>query len=192
MLSTLNAHNNRRMEAISQLQSHYLLHTLGVGALQPCIDWAIERLQRNQEGDDLEVVLLAAATTHDDALPWVQIILERYVGLATMDQQFAAGKYLASLRPLYLSGVESLAALDAKLTQLSCKLGLPSWLVMLSRNCEYATDVDAFLEPFEQEFEYIANLWAKASTVAEFEAEYSSEVSNTHDVKGLPSSRNNP
>jgi len=171
------------MQAIAQLQSHYMLLTLGVGEIQPCIDWAIQRLQLNQEGEDLEVVLLAAATTREEALPLVQEILERYVGIESLDKQFAAGKYVASLRPLYLSGSESIESLDAKFTKLFCSLGYPNWLVMLTRNCEYATDIDAFREPFEQEFEYIANLWGKASTLTEFEAMYSREVSNKHDAK---------
>jgi hypothetical protein len=42
------------MEAIAQLQSHFLLHTLGLGEIQACIDWAIQHLLLNQEGDDLQ------------------------------------------------------------------------------------------------------------------------------------------
>jgi hypothetical protein len=54
---------------------------------------------------------------------------------------------------------------------------------MLARNCEYATDVSAFKEPFEREFEYIASLWASAASQAEFDAKYSREISNQHDAK---------
>ena len=171
------------MEAIAQLQSHYMMLALGVGEIQPCIDWAIERLEQDQEGDDLDVVLLAAATTREEAFPLVHAIVERYKGTEALDKQLAAGKYVASLRPLYLSGAESIESLDRKFTKLFSSLGYPNWLIMLSRNCEYATDVDVFREPFEQEFEYIANLWGKASTLTEFEAMYSREVSNTHDAK---------
>lgn len=171
------------MEAIEQLQSHYLLLTLGVGQIQACIDWAIQRLLLNQEGDDLEVVLLAGASTDEEAFSLVQVILKRYCGIASLDKQLAAGKYVASLRLLYLSGVESIESLDAKFSTLYYNLDYPNWLTMLSRNCEYATDMDVFREPFEQEFEYIANLWSYASTLAEFEAIYSREISNKHDAK---------
>ena len=171
------------MQAIAQLQSRYTLLTLGVGEIQPCIDWAIQRLQLDQEGDDLEVVLLAAATTRDEALPLVQEILERYAGIEALDKEHAAGKYVASLRPLYLSGAESVESLDEKFTKLYYRLGYPNWLAMLSRNCEYATDIDVFREPFEMEFEYIADLWGKANTLSEFEGLYSREVSNKHDAK---------
>ena len=54
---------------------------------------------------------------------------------------------------------------------------------MLSRNCEYATDIPAFKEPFEREFEYVASLWASTASKAEFEAQYSREISNQHDAK---------
>lgn len=171
------------MEAIDQLQRHYMMLTLGVGEIQPCIDWAIERLELNQEGDDLDVILLAAATVLEEASPLAHTILERYKGPEALDKQLAAGKYVASLRPLHLSGAESIESLNGKFTKLFVSLGYPNWLVMLSRNCEYATDVDAFREPFEQEFEYIADLWGKARTLTEFEAAYSREVSNTHDAK---------
>lgn len=171
------------MQAITQLQNHYLLLTLGVGKTQPCIDWAIQRLQLNQEGDDLEVVLLAAATTREEALPLAQEILARYLGIESLDKQLAAGKYVTSLRPKYLADSESIESLEAKFATLYCELGYPSWLSMLSRNCEYATDIEAFREPFEQEFEYIANLWKNSCTLSEFEATYSREISKRHDVK---------
>lgn len=171
------------MEAISQLQEHYMLLKLGFGSIQSCIDWAIERLQLDEEDDDLEVVLLAAATTHGDAFPLVEQIIARYVGLDSLDEQLAAGKFIAKLLPAYKAGVETIESLDEKFTKLYYGLGYPNWLVMLSRNCEYATDIDAFREPFEQEFAYIADLWGFSSTHAEFESKYDREVSNQHDAK---------
>jgi len=32
------------------------------------------------------------------------------------------------------------------------------WLIVLSRNAEYATDIDNFIKPFEKELKYISNL----------------------------------
>ena len=52
---------------------------------------------------------------------------------------------------------------------------------MLARNCEYATDLPASIEPFVSEFDYIAGLWGSASTPAEFLAKYSRAVSDSHD-----------
>ena len=54
---------------------------------------------------------------------------------------------------------------------------------MLTRNCEYATDIPAFEEPFEREFSYIATLWAEAKIKADFDVKYSRDVSNQHDAK---------
>jgi hypothetical protein len=51
---------------------------------------------------------------------------------------------------------------------------------MLSRNCEYATDVADFEQPFEREFAYIALLWAEAGSTAGFEQRYSRATSNGH------------
>jgi hypothetical protein len=171
------------MNAISQLQNAYFLLKFGIESHQPCIDWAIERLQSDQEGDDLDVVLLAAATDRDEVLPLVGKIIERYIGLAALDDELAAGKYIASLHQAYQAGKETVASLDEKFTKLYYSLGYPDWLVMLSRNCEYATDIPAFLKPFEDEFVYVANLWASAASCNEFESQYSRDISNQHDIK---------
>ncbi|MBS0307501.1 MAG: hypothetical protein JSS58_00890 [Proteobacteria bacterium] len=160
-----------------------MLLKLDVGFIQPCIDWAIQRLQLDQENEDLDVVLLAAATTYEDAFPLVEQIIVRYVGADAIDQQLAAGKYIAKLFREYKTGAESIESLDTKFSTLYYNLGYPSWLVMLSRNCEYATDIDTFNEPFEQEFEYIAKLWDSSSTLSEFESKYDRKVSNQHDAK---------
>jgi hypothetical protein len=171
------------MESIDRLQHSYFLLKVGVGDFRACIDWAIERLRQEQEGDDLEIVLLAAATEQAEATRLVEQIVERYCGSTTIDGQLAAGKYVASLRKAYLQGTETIESIDAKLTRLYNHLGYPDWLVMLSRNCEYATDVPAYKEPFEKEFAYIAGLWESATSGAEFETKYSRALSNQHDAK---------
>jgi hypothetical protein len=171
------------MEAIPKLEQDYFLLLAGVGDFHACIDWAIERVQHDQEGDDLQIVLLAAAKKQDEVIPLVEQILRRYAGAGILDHQLAAGKYLSILHNRYLQGDETIASIDAKLTKIEYVLGYPDWLVMLSRNCEYATDVPAFEEPFKQEFAYIAELWASAQSRAEFDSRYSRSVSNQHDAK---------
>ena len=171
------------MEAITQLESEYFRLKVGIGDYQACIDWAIERLRQDQEGDDLEIVLLAAATKQEEVPPLVEQIIERYCGTSTLDDELAAGKYVASLRNGYLQGSETIDSIDAKLTTMFRRLGYPDWLVMLSRNCEYATDMPPFEEPFEKEFAYVAGLWASVNSREEFETKYSRAVSNQHDAK---------
>lgn len=78
---------------------------------------------------------------------------------------------------------ETIASIDEKLTKLYRQLDYPNWLVMLTRNCEYATDVPTFIEPFEAVLSYIAGLWASAETRVEFEARYNRAISDSHDVK---------
>jgi hypothetical protein len=170
------------MEAIEQLEHDYFLLKVGVGDFQACVEWATERLRYDQEGDDLEIVLLSGAR-EQEVIPLVEQILERYRGPSVLEDQLAAGKYVALLRRAYLRGDETIESLDAKLTKLYSHLAYPDWLVMLSRNCEYATDVPAFEEPFEKEFAYVAGLWESASSKAEFESKYSRSVSNQHDVR---------
>ena len=115
----------------------------------------------------------------DEVLPLVEVIIDRYCGSTRIDDEFAAGKYVVTLRTDYLQGRETVESVDAALSILYPKLGYPNWLVVLARNCEYATDISAFKEPFE----YVASLWASAGSKAEFDAQYNREISNQHDAK---------
>ena len=163
-----------------ELECFRLRH--GDGQAERCVDWAVERLRLDQEGDDLEIVLLASARGVDEVLPLAEVIIERYRGDARLAEQFLAGKYIVALRAAYLAGRESVSSLDTIFTRLYPALAYPDWLVMLSRNCEYATDVPDFEQPFELEFGYIASLWADAGDAGAFERLYDRERSNRQGV----------
>jgi len=166
------------MEQLTELEIAVFQLRMDFAPADRCVDWAVERLRLDQEGDDLEVVLLASARGRDEVLPLADAIIARYRGDARLEEQFLAGKYIVELRAAYLAGRESVSSLDVIFTRLYPALDYPDWLVMLSRNCEYATDVANFEQPFEEEFNYIATLWAQAESLAAFEREYSRETSN--------------
>jgi hypothetical protein len=171
------------MEQLTELELECFQLRHGDGRADRCVDWAVERLRLDQEGDDLDIVLLASARGIVEVLPLAEAIIERYRGTQRHCDQFLAGKYIVELRAAYLAGRESVSSLDTKLSRLYPALGYPDWLVMLSRNCEYATDVPNFEQPFEDEFHYIASLWAQAGNLAAFERAYSRQTSNVHDIK---------
>lgn len=171
------------MKAIGQLLDEYLLLRAGAGNFEACIDWAIERLRHDDEGDDLDIVLLAGATEEKEAAALVERIIERYCSADVRDDELAVGKYIVQLRKSYLRGEETIASIDLKLTSIVRRFGYLGWLMMLARNCEYATDVSVFEQPFEQEFAYIAGLWESATSLAGFESAYSPEVSRQHDAR---------
>lgn len=170
------------MEQLMELELECFRLRHGDGRADRCVDWAVERLRLDQEGDDLEIVLLASARGVDEVLPLAEVIIERYRGDARLAEQFLAGKYIVALRAAFLAGRESVASLDTIFTRLYPALGYPDWLVMLSRNCEYAMDVPDFEQPFELEFDYIASLWADAGDVGTFERRYDRERSNGQGV----------
>ena len=171
------------MEQLTELEQACFQLRHADGQPDRCVDWAVERLRLDQEGDDLEVVLLASARGRDEVLPLADVIIARYRGAQRRDQQFLAGKYIVELHLAYLQRLESVSSLDAIFTRLYPALAYPDWLTMLSRNCEYAIDVPDFEQPFEDEFHYIASLWAQAEDLAAFEREYSRQTSNVHDIK---------
>jgi hypothetical protein len=171
------------MEAMALLELEYFRLRYGYGSGEACVDWASDRLQHDQEGDDLEIVLLAGARKRDEILDLVTVIINRYCGENRLDDEFSAGKYVAALHADYLQGRETVESVDVALSILYQKLGYPDWLVMLARNCEYATDIPEFKEPFESEFAYVASLWDSVENKVEFDIKYSREISNQHDVK---------
>ena len=165
------------MEAIAQLELAYFLFKAGVSDFHGCVEWAIERLTRDEESGDSDVVRLAAATQREEVLALVEKVIERYVDPAACDDQLVAGKYVAALHEKYLGQSVSVTSLDAIFTMLSIYLVYPDWLVILSRNCEYATDRAYFSVPFEREFAYVAGLWASVTSHSEFEGKYRRAVS---------------
>ena len=168
------------MKAIDDLRRHYFLVRAGLSPASVCIDWAIERLERDEENGDRNVPLLAGANTEDEARQLTQLILDSY--LANGDDQLAAGKYIVDLRGAYQAGRETHDTLESKLWRLYRTLDYPDWLVMLSRNCEYATDIPAFREPFEAELTYISGLWDQVDSADEFHRLYDRAVSDQHDL----------
>ena len=169
------------MKGIDELQWRYFLVRAGLEPPSVCVAWAIDRLERNEEGGDLSVALLAGLNADDEVRPLVERILASH-GAGAVDEHLTAGKYIVELRRRYQEGSETYETLDLKLSCLYRALGYPTWLVMLSRNCEFATDVPAFREPFEAELAYIAGLWDAAESTDDFLRRYDRGVSNSHDL----------
>jgi hypothetical protein len=170
------------MEAINQLEHSYFLLKSGGGDYHECIQWAVDRLRRNEEGDDEEIVLLAASSARSEVLAFAEHVVGRYSGYQALDPQLAAGKYIVALRHDYLRHVETLRTLESKLLSLYERLAFPGWLAVLSRNCRYAKEGPQYREYFEKEFAYLSRLWAVASSRAHFEARYNRAISAKHDA----------
>jgi len=170
------------MNGIPDLLNCHFLASTGLGPADACIAWAITRLQNDEEGDDQDVVLLASTNDLNEALERSKRILSKYADPSTLNPEYIAGKCIANLHPRYIHQDISINQLDQIFGTLYSKLDYPNWLVMLSRNCEYATDVPNFVEPFEQEFQYIADLWNRSSSLNEFLQTYDRKTSNSHDL----------
>jgi hypothetical protein len=170
------------MQEIDQLRALHLRLLDGLDAWELCVEWAVKRMQLDQEGDDLDIVFLSGVRGNGEALTLVKNIVHRYLSQDSLDPQVAAGKYIVDLRARYQKKQVEITTLEPKFWRLFASLDHPVWLSMLARNCEYAIDIPAFVEPFEAEFDYIASLWEFCHTLKEFQAVYRSEVSMQHDV----------
>lgn len=170
------------MKAIAELQQAYHHYKLGLCGAKPCIDWALARLDADEEEGDLEIALLAGEGNNADVSPLVEALLEKYIGDWKLDEQLLCGKYIAELYKRHRSTRISAGELDAEISHIYVKLNYPSWLAMLSRNAEYQTDVEPFVKSFEDEFRYISELWNESSSTKEFQQKYDRKISDSHDA----------
>ena len=171
------------MNAVEELQSILAAHNYGLGNLKACVDWAVERLSRNDDDSDEDVILLASSSEESETEELSRKIVSRYLRPDALNEELWAGRLLVNLYDRYRAGTISIIALEPIVDTMFRKLGYPDWLVMLTRNCEYATDVELFVKPFEDEFQYIGELWRQSPTTRAFESKYDRRVSNTHDIQ---------
>lgn len=170
------------MQSINQLEHSYFMLKSGGGDHHECVQWALQCLRDNEEGDDTEIVMLAASEDRLQVLELTAHVVERYSGYQALDEQLAAGKYLVNRRHDYLREIETVRTLYPKIENLYERLGYPRWLSVLCRTCRHARENLAPREYFEKEFAYLARLWAVAQSRAQFESRYVYAVSLKHDV----------
>lgn len=171
------------MKAIEELHNAFISNKLGFEDLKECVKWAEERLLNNEEQGDTDIMLLAGSTDVDEIKDIAQKIIFRYSNLLSMNEEVWAGKYLLQLYQNYKASSMSITDLEPIIDRLYQGLNYPDWLVMLSRNCEYAIDIDSFIKPFEDEFTYICDLWKESMTLENFMRKYDRRISNTHDIQ---------
>ena len=170
------------MNQIQELKLKYLKFLFELESHKILIQWAEERLISGEDENDEDVILLAGSYEKEEAVTYTKQVLDKFIGIDCINKDFLVGQYILELQKAYLSGSLSVIELEPILWKLYYGSGMPNWLVMLSRNCEYATDIDNFLKPFEDELNYICSLWEKSSSFEEFEKQYDREISNSHDV----------
>jgi hypothetical protein len=169
------------MKKIKNLYKAFVLYTYKLEKIETCINWAVERLENDEEEGDNNIILLAGETDPTEASNLTKRILEKYLPTAT-NNEVMCGKYIIELYRKYHEGEIDIHELDSIILKLYNGLNYPDWLVMLSRNCEYATDIDAFQKPFEDEFKYIVGLWEETDSIKEFYDKYDRAVSNSHNL----------
>jgi hypothetical protein len=171
------------MNAVEELQDILAAHNYGVGNSKACVDWAVERLTRNEDDSDKDIILLASSACESEIEKLSRRIIRRYLPPDALNEELWAGKLLTNLYARYKAGTITITELEPIVDTMYRKLNYPNWLVMLSRNCEYATDIEPFEKPFEDEFEYINDLWRESKSVEDFEKRYDRRVSDTHDIR---------
>lgn len=172
------------MKNIEVLKYNYLSSTLMKADYKSCVDWAIKQLQQDEDLDNLNVILLAGCSidSSQEISEYTSEILKEFSPISDDDQELVYGKYLVHLYEEYTNKNISIDELDHIILKMYNKLNHPDWLVMLSRNCEYATDIQSFVDLFEKEFEYVIQIWQKVITVKEFNSIYSRDISNNRDL----------
>lgn len=172
------------IKSIEDLHSIYVQIIFGWSNWNALSQWALERLLNNEDNGDENIILLAGSSFEDEASELTNKILTEHLDPEKQNKEYWAGKYIVELYERSYKEELDIFELSNIINRIYSKLGYQNWLVMLSRNCEYATDVDEFEIPFHEEFSYISELWQSCASVAEFLSKYDRSISNNHDVQG--------
>ena len=160
------------MKAIRDLLEAFVPLKYNFTKGRECVKWAEDRLLYNEEENDEDIILLAGSTVDEEIKELSLKILKRYIDKQFLEEEYWVGKFIVKLYESYKSGSVSIHRLDSIIGSLYVNLNYPDWLRKLAPNCEYATDMEDFRKPFEDEFQYLYELWKDASPMDEFKSKY--------------------
>ena len=73
------------MNEVTQLAQKYILLMKGVGNFCQCVDWALKQLEEGHDSSD--IVMLASATSQEEALPYVESILRDNFEIPSVNEE---------------------------------------------------------------------------------------------------------
>jgi hypothetical protein len=160
------------------LRKHLINMDLLNASYQHCIDWAVSELLRDVE--DLNVCLLASSNVKDtyEIDSYIRNILGDNFIFSEAEFQETAGDIIINFGDKYFSKELTIIEIESIVYKLYLSLENNDWLEILSRNAEYATDIDCFKEPFEKELEYITSMWHEYPAYSDFINNYNRGISN--------------
>lgn len=170
------------INSVEKLHDIYVKTRFGWESWRALSQWALDRMVNYENESDEDIILLAGSSFEDDSIELAKKVIAKYLEPERRSDSYWAGKYLVSLYESYYGHEIDIFELSQFIDKINCELGSPGWLVMLSRNCEYATDLECFEIPFHEEFHYIVQLWRSCESLAEFLSEYERAISDSHDV----------
>lgn len=163
---------------INGLRNLILLNRLIGGTNKQYIDWAVSELLRDV--DDIDVCLLASSNENnsDEINLYIRNILGKNIEFSTEEIQETTGRIIVDSGKKYFNKELSIIQIERIIDTLYTTVDYTDWLVVLSRNAEYATDIDYFLVPFENEVKYIMELWETYPKYHDFINYYDRDISN--------------
>lgn len=163
---------------INGLRNLILLNKLIGGTKKQYIDWAVSELLRDV--DDIDVCLLASSNENnsDEINLYIRNILGENIEFSMEEIQETTGRIIAANGEKYFNKQLSIIEIEKIIYTLYTSVEYRDWLVVLSRNAEYATDIDYFLVPFENELKYIMELWKAYPKYQNFINNYDRDISN--------------
>ena len=136
-----------------------------------CVKWAEDRLLKDEEENDKEIALLAGCTDEEEIKELSLEILKKYIDKQFLDEEYCAGKFIIQLYEGYKSSSVSIQRLDSIISWLYDSFNYP-WLSELAPACEYATIGEDHRYSFENEFQYLHDLWKDSPSVEAFKKKY--------------------
>ncbi len=169
------------MTNINELLALFIEYKTEYTSIDSCIKWAENQLEADENIDDPDIILLAGAKTSMEANDFIKKILEHYMGNYVTKDRFCFGKYLVRIYDRYKNDEYTPERIEEILRNIEIKFDY-------SFEMGYLYNFSDLIwmngkEPFEKEFEYIAELWRSVNSLDEFNQKYDEKISKSHVVR---------
>ncbi len=133
-----------------------------------CINWAIEQIENGIDDTNINILAGLNPDNQTEVQEYIEKIIQKVIVPDDYDIETWAGKFIVLTGEKYLKNEIDISEFDEILSKLYYNLEYPHWMGMLSRNCEYATDIDGFKEPFLNELNCIMDSWRGSNNLEDF------------------------
>jgi hypothetical protein len=149
-------------------------------AYTECIEFALCQIEKGNLESKISILAGLNPNTKTEIKGTIECIVDEKLDETNSSKEDWVGEYLTELSDKYIRNEIGISDIDLELNHVYMKLDYPDWMATLCYNSEYATDIESYKKPFENELEYISNLWKTSKDKEEFMRRYDPDISEAH------------